>query len=79
MSSLSKFVPKNERDAVRWTYQLLGLSERVLHVGEAEAGQSDELTHHRHKLVAKLLRPLPLVIQLLGVQMTRENEMGAEA
>ena len=49
------------------TYQFFGLSERVLHVGEAEAGDSDELTHHRHKLVPQLLRSLPLVFQLLRV------------
>lgn len=48
------------------TYQVLGLGERVLHVGEAEAGHRDELTHHRHKLVAQLLRPLLLVFQLLS-------------
>lgn len=47
------------------TYQFFGLGERVLHIGEAEAGHSDELTHHRHKLVAQLLRSLLLVFQLL--------------
>jgi len=47
------------------TYQFLGLAEGVLHVGEAEAGHGDELTHDRHKLVAELLRPLLLIFQLL--------------
>lgn len=48
------------------TYQLLGLAEGVLHVGEAETGHGDELAHHRHKLVSQLLRPLLLVIELLN-------------
>lgn len=50
----------------RTTYQLLGLAEGVLHVGEAEAGHGDELAHHRHKLVSQLLRPLLLVVKLLN-------------
>lgn len=50
----------------RTTYQLLGLAEGVLHVGEAEAGHGDELAHHRHKLVSQLLRPLLLVVELLN-------------
>lgn len=60
------------------TYQLLGLSERVLHIGEAEAGHSDELTHHRHKLIAQLLRPLLLVFQLLWAKMIRARGIGKE-
>lgn len=48
------------------TYQFFGFGERVLHIGEAEAGHSDELTHHRHELVSQLLRSFFLVLQLLG-------------
>lgn len=69
--TLSPCVSTSESDAVRSaqtaavTYQFLGFSERVLHVGEAEAGHGDELTHHRHELVAQLLRSLLLIFQLL--------------
>lgn len=61
----------SDGDAVKYTvtaamtYQLFGLGEQVLHIGEAETGHSDELTHHRHKFVAQLLRSLLLVLQLL--------------
>lgn len=59
----SALVKQTTRAAV--TYQLLGLGKRVLHIGEAEACHSDELTHHGHKLVTQLLRSLLLVVQLL--------------
>lgn len=49
----------------RVTHQLLGLLQRVLHVGEAEAGHRDELAHNRHKLVVGVLGTSPLVLQLL--------------
>lgn len=58
--------------AMAATYQLLGLGEGVLHVREAETGHSDELAHHRHKLVSQLLRPLFLVIELLHINNQRE-------
>lgn len=60
------------------THQFFGLSERVLHIGEAEAGHSDELTHHRHKLVAQLLRSLLLIFQLLKVKMIQEKNIEGE-
>lgn len=47
-------------------HQVLGLAQGVLHVREAEAGHRDELTHHRHKLIARHLRLLLLVLQLLS-------------
>lgn len=55
------------------TYQLLGLGEGVLHVGEAETGHGDELAHHRHKLVSQLLRPLFLVIELLRINECKDS------
>lgn len=57
------------------TYQFLGLGERVLHIREAEAGHGDELTHHRHKLVAQLLRSLLLVFQLLRLNIFQERKL----
>ncbi len=71
---LSAFVPPTVQTATM-TYQLLCLSERVLHIGEAEAGHSDELTHHRHKLVTKLLWSLLLVVQLLRMNTIQKNEV----
>lgn len=47
-------------------HQVLGLAQGVLHVREAEAGHRDELTHHRHKLIARHLWLLLLVLQLLS-------------
>lgn len=74
---LSAFVSTTVRAAqtAEMTYQFLGLGERVLHVGEAEAGHGDELTHHGHKLVAQLLRSLLLVIQLLQENMMRRRDI----
>lgn len=51
-------------------YLVPGLCELVLQLGEAEAGDSDEVTHHRDKPVIWLLKLAFLILQFLR----RESE-----
>jgi hypothetical protein len=57
------------------SHQLLGLSQRIIHLWKAEAGHSDEMAHHRHKLIPRNLRKTSLEIQLLQGTALQENYM----
>lgn len=61
------------RSSIHQTHQFFGFCQRVLHIGEAEAGHRDELAHYRYKLVTKILWSFLLVFQLLEAEMHKRH------